>query len=70
MPDQIKVYELAKRLGVSSALLMDKIRKDWKLPARPRMPALTPELAQDIGQKRFWKKAEKARGGRLRERNK
>ncbi len=51
MPDQIKVYELAKRLGVSSVLLMDKIRKDWKLPVRTHMSPLTPELAQEIEQK-------------------
>lgn len=51
MPDQIKVYELAKRLGVSSVLLMDKIRKDWKLPVRTHMESLTPELAREIEQK-------------------
>ena len=47
----LKVYELARRLEVSSVALMDKIRKDWKLPVRTHMEALTPEMAQNIERK-------------------
>ena len=48
MSDKIKVYELAKSLSVTSVFLMDKIRRDWKLPVRSHMEALTPELAEKI----------------------
>ena len=44
----MKVYELAKKLKVTSVFLMDKIRKEWKLPVKTHMEALTPELAKKI----------------------
>ena len=30
----MKVYELAKKLEVKSVVLMDKIRRDWKIPVK------------------------------------
>ena len=47
----MKVYELAKKLEVKSVFLMDKIRKEWKLPVKTHMETLTPELAKKIEQK-------------------
>ena len=52
MPDKMKVYELAKNLGVTSVFLMDKIRREWKLPVKSHMEAITPELVKKI-KKRF-----------------
>ena len=49
----MKVYELAKKLEVKSVFLMDKIRKDWKLPIKSHMEALTPEMVQQI-EKKFY----------------
>ena len=51
MPDKMKVYELAKNLGVTSVFLMDKIRREWKLPVKSHMEALTPELVEKIKKK-------------------
>lgn len=51
MSDKIKVYELAKNLGVTSVFLMDKIRREWKLPVKSHMEALTPELTEKIKEK-------------------
>ncbi len=50
----MKVYELAKKLEVKSVFLMDKIRKEWKLPVKTHMEALTPELVKKIEEK-FYK---------------
>ena len=30
----MKVYELAKKLEVTSVFLMNKIKKEWKLPVK------------------------------------
>ncbi len=49
----MKVYELAKKLEVKSVFLMDKIRKEWKLPVRTHMESLTPEMAKKI-EKKFY----------------
>ena len=48
MPEKVKVYELAKKLGVTSVFLMGKIRKEWKLPVKSHMEALTPDLIEKI----------------------
>ena len=48
MPEKVKVYELAKSLGVTSVFLMGKIRKEWKLPVKSHMETLTPELIEKI----------------------
>ena len=50
----MKVYELAKKLNVKSVFLMDKIRKEWKLPVQTYMQTLTPEQAKEI-EERFYK---------------
>ena len=47
----MKVYELAKKLEITSVLLMDKIRKEWKLPVKTHMETLTPKMAQEIEKK-------------------
>ena len=47
----MKVYELAKNLGVKSVFLMDKIRKEWKLPVKSHMESLSPELVKKIEEK-------------------
>lgn len=47
----MKVYELAKKLEVKSVFLMDKIRKEWKLPVKTHMETLTPELVKKIEEK-------------------
>lgn len=44
----MKVYELAKKLEVKSVFLMEKIRKEWKLPVKTHMETLTPELIKKI----------------------
>ena len=44
----MKVYELAKKLEVKSVFLMDKIRKEWKLPVKTHMEALSPEMIEKI----------------------
>ena len=44
----MKVYELAKKLEVKSVFLMDKIRREWNLPVKTHMEALTPELVKKI----------------------
>ena len=49
----MKVYELAKKLEVKSVFLMDKIRKEWKLPVKTHMETLTPELVKKI-EKKFY----------------
>ena len=51
MADQVKVYELAKTLGVRSALLMQKIRREWKLPVKSHMESLSPDLVREIEKK-------------------
>ena len=52
MAKDIKVYELAKTLGVKSVFLMDKIRKEWNLPIKSHMETLSPEMVEKI-QKNF-----------------
>ena len=47
----MKVYELAKNLGVKSVFLMDKIRKEWKLPVKSHMESLSPDLVKKIEEK-------------------
>ena len=47
----MKVYELAKKLEVKSVFLMDKIRKEWKLPVKTHMETLTPDLVKKIEEK-------------------
>ena len=44
----MKVYELAKELNIKSIDLVDKIRKDWKLPVRSYMEVLTKEQEKQI----------------------
>ena len=44
----MRVYELAKELNMKSVELVDKIRKDWKLPVRSYMEVLTPEFESKI----------------------
>ena len=44
----MKVYELAKKLEVKSVFLMEKIRKEWKLPVKTHMETLTPDLIKKI----------------------
>ena len=51
MAERMKVYELAKNLGVKSIFLMDKIRKEWKLPVKSHMESLSPELVKKIEEK-------------------
>ena len=48
MSENIKVYELAKNLGVTSVFLMDKIRREWKLPVKSHMEVLNPEQVKKI----------------------
>ena len=55
----MKVYELAKKLEVKSVFLMDKIRKEWKLPVKTHMEMLTPEMVQKIEEK-FYESQKKA----------
>ena len=47
----MKVYELAKKLEVKSVFLMNKIRKEWKLPVKTHMEALSPEMIEKIKEK-------------------
>lgn len=47
----MKVYELAKQLGVKSVFLMDKIRKEWKMPVKSHMESLSPDLVKKIKDK-------------------
>ena len=47
----MKVYELAKNLGVNSMFLMDKIRKEWRLSVKSHMESLSPDLVKEIEQK-------------------
>ena len=49
----MKVYELAKKLEVKSVFLMNKIRKEWNLPVKSHMEALTPEMVKKIEEKFF-----------------
>ena len=63
MADQIKVYELAKTLGVKSVVLMQKIRKEWKLPVKSHMESLSPELVKQIEEK-FSAEKKKSSGGK------
>ena len=52
MPDnKIKVYELAKTLGVKSVFLMDKMRKEWNFPVKSHMESLSLDLVKKIEQK-------------------
>ena len=44
----MKVYELAKKLEVTSVFLMSKIKKEWKLPVKNHMETLSPELLKTI----------------------
>ena len=44
----MKVYELAKKLEVTSVFLMNKIKKEWKLPVKNHMETLNPELLKKI----------------------
>ena len=48
MPQKVKVYELAKSLGVTSVFLMDKIRRRWKLPVRSHMETLSVDMEEKI----------------------
>jgi len=49
--NKIKIYELAKTLGVKSVFLMDKMRKEWNLPVKSHMESLNAEQAQKIKEK-------------------
>ncbi len=61
MPDnKIKVYELAKTLGVKSVFLMDKMRKEWNLPVKSHMEVLSPDLVKKIEKKFSTEKENKA----------
>ena len=44
----MKVYELAKKLEVTSVFLMNKIKKEWKLPVKSHMETLSPDLLKTI----------------------
>ena len=44
----MKVYELAKKLDVTSIFLMNKIKKEWKLPVKNHMETLSPDLLKTI----------------------
>ena len=44
----MKVYELAKKLDVTSVFLMNKIKKEWKLPVKNHMETLSPDLLKTI----------------------
>ena len=44
----MKVYELAKKLEVTSVFLMNRIKKEWKLPVKNHMETLSPELLKTI----------------------
>ena len=44
----MRVYELAKELNIKSIDLVHKIRKDWNIPVRSYMEALTPDLEKKI----------------------
>ena len=45
---EMRVYELAKELNIKSIDLVHKIRKDWNIPVRSYMEALTPDLEKKI----------------------
>ena len=47
----MKVFELAKKLEVKSVFLMDKIKRQWRLPVKSHMDSLTPEMAERIERK-------------------
>ena len=55
----MKVYELAKKLKVTSVFLMEQIRKEWKLPVKNHMETLTADLIQEI-EKKFYKSSKAA----------
>ncbi|MCY4321234.1 MAG: hypothetical protein OXC37_02350, partial [Bdellovibrionaceae bacterium] len=44
----MKVYELAKKLEVTSIFLMNKIKKELKLPVKNHMETLSPEFLKKI----------------------
>lgn len=46
----LKVFELAKEIGVETLVLMDKIKK-WDLPVRNHMTELPPDLVAEIREK-------------------
>lgn len=56
----MRVYELAKELNVKSVELVDKIRKEWKLPVRSYMEMLTEEQEKKIRKKLQLEKKEDA----------
>ena len=66
MADQIKVYELAKTLGVKSVVLMQKIRREWKLPVKSHMESLSPDLVKQI-EKKFALEKKKLSGEKSRD---
>ena len=47
----MRVYELAKELNVKSIELVNRIRKEWKLPVRSYMEMLTEEQEKQIRKK-------------------
>ena len=55
----MKVYELAKQLEVTSVFLMNKIKKEWKLPVKNHMEMLSPALVKKIQDKFYQKSTEK-----------
>lgn len=57
----MKVYELAKKLEVKSVVLMDKIRRDWKIPVKTHMATLTPEMIKIIEDKFYSSQKSKAK---------
>ena len=58
----MKVYELAKKLEVTSVFLMNKIKKEWKLPVKNHMEKLSPDLLKTIEKNFKQMEAEKASG--------
>ena len=57
---QPKVYEFAKELGMETIALMDKI-KEWNLPVKSHMAALTEDLVSDIRDRLDAEKAPKTK---------
>ena len=51
MANDMKVYELAKNLGVKSVFLMNKIRREWKLPVKSHMESLSSDMVKKIEKK-------------------
>ena len=47
----MKVYELAKEFGIKGTELVQKMKRDWKIPVRSYMEVLSEEVEQTVRQK-------------------